>query len=50
MGFSELIGTDIEESLAEIVTNFNDLIESEAFSSQKEKILSAKIATYLNTI
>ncbi|HDB1447879.1 TPA: DUF4297 domain-containing protein [Vibrio cholerae] len=47
MGFSELIATDIEESLAEIVTNFNDLIESEAFSSQKEKILSAKDDSYL---
>lgn len=42
MGFSELIDSDIEETLTEIVTKFNDLIESESFSSQKEKILTAK--------
>lgn len=47
MGFSELIGTDINESLARIVTNFDDLIESEAFSNQKEKILTAKDDNYL---
>ena len=47
MGFSELIGTDVEESLTKIVTNFDDLIESEAFSSQKEKILTAKDDSYL---
>lgn len=47
MGFSELIGTDIEESLVEIVTKFDDLIESEAFSGQKEKILTAKDDSYL---
>ncbi|EKF9985942.1 DUF4297 domain-containing protein, partial [Vibrio cholerae] len=47
LGFSELIGTDIEESLVDIVTNFDDLIESEAFSSQKEKILTAKDDSYL---
>jgi len=47
MGFSELIGTAIEESLAKIVTNFNDLIKSEAFSSQKEKILTTKDDSYL---
>lgn len=47
MGFSELIGTDIEKSLAEIVINFDDLIKSEAFSNQKEKILTAKDDSYL---
>lgn len=47
MGFSELIGTDIQNSLTKIVTNFDDLIESEAFSSQKEKILTAKDDRYL---
>lgn len=47
MGFSELIGTDINESLVEIVTKFDDLIESEAFSSQKEKILTIKDDSYL---
>ncbi|WP_445946735.1 dsDNA nuclease domain-containing protein [Shewanella sp.] len=47
MGFSELFGNNIEESLAQIIIKFDDLIESDAFSSQKEKILSAKDDRYL---
>lgn len=47
MGFSELIGENIPESITEIVTKFDHLIASEAFSSQKEKILTAKDDSYL---
>lgn len=47
MGFSELVGTDIEESLTAIVDRFCDLIDSEAFSDQKEKILTVKDDSYL---
>lgn len=47
MGFSELISTNIDESLAKIVDKFDCLIGSEAFSSQKEKILTVKDDSYL---
>lgn len=47
MGFSELISSDIEDTISNIVENFYELIESEAFSNQKEKILTAKHDSYL---
>ncbi|WP_198134659.1 dsDNA nuclease domain-containing protein [Shewanella sp. MR-4] len=47
MGFSELIFNDINKSLSEIVKKFHNLIDSDAFSTQKDKILTAKDDSYL---
>jgi glycosyltransferase involved in cell wall biosynthesis len=47
MGFSRLINKIDDSSLTNIVSEFNDLLESEAFSIQKEKVLIAKKDNYL---
>ncbi|MBO1109871.1 MAG: dsDNA nuclease domain-containing protein [Plesiomonas shigelloides] len=47
MGFSELIHGGEHEAISDIANNFDRLISSEAFSSQKEKILTAKDNNYL---
>lgn len=47
MGFSRLINKIDDSSLTNIVSEFNDLLESEAFSNQKEKVLIAKKDNYL---
>ncbi|WP_299489871.1 dsDNA nuclease domain-containing protein [uncultured Shewanella sp.] len=47
MGFSRLINKIDISSLANIVSEFNVLLESEAFSTQKEKVLLAKKDNYL---
>lgn len=47
MGFSSLLEGNVESSLAKIVQNFDDLLGSEAFDTQKEKILEAKEDNYL---
>ena len=47
MGFSILLEGDVEESLSKIVQDFDNLLGSEAFGSQKDKILEAKENNYL---
>lgn len=47
MGFSRLINKVDDLSIASIVTEFSNLLESEAFSVQKEKVLIAKKDNYL---
>lgn len=47
MGFSRLINEIDDSSLTSIVSEFNALLESEAFSTQKEKVLIAKKDNYL---
>ena len=47
MGFSRLINKIDDSSLASIISEFNALLESEAFSTQKEKVLIAKKDNYL---
>lgn len=47
MGFSRLINRIDDSSLTSIVAEFNALLESEAFSTQKEKVLVAKKDNYL---
>lgn len=47
MGFSRLINKIDRFSLENIVSEFNALLESEAFSTQKEKVLIAKKDNYL---
>jgi hypothetical protein len=47
MGFSRLINIIDDSSLASIVSEFNALLESEAFSTQKEKVLIVKKDNYL---
>lgn len=47
MGFSRLINTIDASSISSIVSEFNSLLGSEAFSTQKEKVLIAKNDNYL---
>lgn len=47
MGFSRMLGLVGDSEIASIVSEFNDLLESEAFSTQKEKVLVAKKDNYL---
>lgn len=47
MGFSRLISIVNKQSLEEIVEEFHELLESDAFSTQKEKVLIAKKDNYL---
>lgn len=47
MGFSRLINVIDDSALASIVSEFNALLESEAFSTQKEKVLIVKKDNYL---
>ncbi|MBG9999299.1 DUF4297 domain-containing protein [Pseudoalteromonas sp. NSLLW24] len=47
MGFSRLIDKIDDSSIANIVHEFNSLLDSEAFSTQKEKVLIAKKDNYL---
>ncbi|HIF9222809.1 hypothetical protein C5F63_14700 [Photobacterium damselae subsp. damselae] len=47
MGFSHLIEGDLNVALNEIVLQFDELLGSEAFDTQKEKILEAKEDNYL---
>lgn len=47
MGFSRLLTIVNTLSLEEIVGEFHELLESEAFSTQKEKVLIAKKDNYL---
>ncbi|MCJ8304870.1 Hachiman antiphage defense system protein HamA, partial [Shewanella sp.] len=47
MGFSHLIEGDTTEAIVEIVQQFDDLLGSEAFDTQKEKILEIKEDNYL---
>jgi len=47
MGFSRLINKIDDSSLEIIVSEFNALLESEAFYTQKEKVLIAKKDNYL---
>ncbi|MUK25716.1 dsDNA nuclease domain-containing protein [Aliivibrio fischeri] len=47
MGFSRFITTINRSSLEKIVGEFHELLESEAFSSQKEKVLILKKDNYL---
>ncbi|ADZ91351.1 dsDNA nuclease domain-containing protein [Marinomonas mediterranea] len=47
MGFSHLIEGDVDGSLEKIVEKFDELLESDAFSSRNEKILEDKEDSYL---
>lgn len=47
MGFSRLINKIDDSSISSIVSEFNVLLGSEAFSTQKEKVLIAKKDNYL---
>lgn len=47
MGFSRLIDVFDDTSIKSIVTEFNELLDSDAFSNQKEKVLVAKKDNYL---
>lgn len=47
MGFSRLLSLLDDSEVSYIVSEFNDLLESEAFSTQKEKVLIAKKDNYL---
>lgn len=47
MGFSRLLNSVGDQEISCIVSEFNDFLESEAFSSQKEKVLIAKKDNYL---
>lgn len=49
MGFSEILNnnTNIKNSISTIISEFDELLQSEAFSSQKEKILTAKDDSFI---
>lgn len=47
LGFSYLIDDNLVDSISEMVTDFNNLLESEAFTEKKEKILEEKQDGYL---
>lgn len=47
MGFSRLLAKPNESSFSDIVKGFDELLGSEAFTTQKEKILIAKKDNYL---
>lgn len=47
LGFSYLVDDQLVGSVSEIVSNFNSLLESDAFTEKKEKILEEKQDGYL---
>lgn len=47
MGFSQLINGDLHEALNKMVTDFDELLTSDAFTSRNEKLLESKEDGYL---